>query len=223
MVLAQHPATEVLNAILPSEVCRIVCEFAAPHAAPVIKTQYRLIRSPQKEELDILAARWQVPCNSVQHIVEFSPNCDGAEYSGWATAGGSREIRISSSWTRERDRYGLGRKNACLCRLSNPEHQAPCMWQPSACPNTYGPISLLHLRSFRISHQVPANTWPQDIGELDGWGLFSVRRYQKWVWSIHDQERWIDESCEVNCRPPCHPWPQHPLDLQDKVKLLAML
>ena len=128
MTLAQHPATEALSANLPSEVCRIVCEFAAPHAAPTITTVYQLIRTSQKEELAIFAARWQVPCNSIQHIVEFSPNSEAAE----ARGGSCREIRVSSSWTRERERYGLAANmNRCLCqRLGGPINKVlySCVW-----------------------------------------------------------------------------------------------
>ena len=108
MTLAQHPATKVLSAILPSDLCRIICEFAAPHAVPTITTVYQLTRTEQKEELDIFAARWAEGGYGVQYIVEFSPNGRGGLV--------CRQIRVSSNWTRERERYGLGRKNFCLCR-----------------------------------------------------------------------------------------------------------
>ena len=198
MTLAQHPATEFMSAHLPSEVCRIVCEFAAPHAAPSNTTVYQLIRTSQKEELAIFAARWQVPCNSVQHIVEFSPNSEAA------TRGGScREIRVSSSWTRERERYGLGCKSRCLCqRLGGPINKVlySCVWllgedtglfsdrkrvelgKGERCPYTYGPISLSHLSSgqaFRSAEGMVVGF--EHFCELDGWALFSIRRYKKWV------------------------------------------
>ena len=211
MTLAQHPATEVLSAVLPSDLCRIICEFAAPHAAPTITTVYQLIRTSQKEELAIFAARWQVPCNSVQHIVEFSPN--GRDLV-------RRQIRVSSSWARERERYGLGgvrkttlapehygleRKNLCLCQqLGGPAAQAAsCVWflederlnailpfgrklvelgKGERCPYTYGPISLSHLSSgqaFRSAEGMVVGF--EHFCELDGWALFSIRRYKKWV------------------------------------------
>jgi len=236
MTLAQHPATEVLSAILSSDLCRIICEFAAPHAAPVIKTQYRLIRTEQKEELGIFAPiqrsafgrSWQV--TPVQHIVEFSPNCDVNEHSDYTTDSGtynpirsSHEIRVSSNWTRERDRRGLGRKNTCLCgRVEFSSRPRTCTWAPSVCRNTYGPISLRHIQRFRTRLcSMPNNIWQLEECEEQGAGLSCIRRYQKWIWSIRDQKRWIDESCELNFQLPASHY--RPLDAQDKVKSLMML
>ena len=257
MTIAQHPATEVLSAIIPLELCRIICKFAAPHAAPTITTVYQLIRTEQKEELAIFAARWQVPCNSVQHIVEFSPNFCGGVYAKSFTPY-SREIRVSSSWARERDRYGLGgvrkttlpqrleRKNLCLCKqLGGTAAQAvSCVWflgeehintklpfgrkrvelgKGEPCPYTYGPVSLRHLRSdatFRSAEGMVVGF--EHFCELDGGfsdrALFSIRRYKKWVWSIHDERHWIDESFAVNRlgRPA---WPHLRLMVKQLMKL----
>jgi len=217
MTLAQHPATKVLSAVLPSDLCRIICEFAAPHAAPTITTVYQLIRTEQKEELGIFAARWQVPCNSVQHIVEFSPNGRDEFYPNGIDLV-RRQIRVSSSWARERERYGLGRKSGCLCaRLGGSAAQAaPCVWllgedclcQPSGfsarkrvelgkgerCPYTYGPVSLRHLRrdaTFRSAEGTVVgfeHSCEHDGGFSDR-ALFSIRRYRKWVWSTYDADR----------------------------------
>ena len=211
MTLAQHPATKVLSAILPSDLCRIICEFAAPHAAPTITTVYQLVRTEQKEELAIFAARWQVPCNSVQHIVEFSPNGRDEFYPNGIDLV-RRQIRVSSSWARERERYGLGRRSRCLCQLlGGPINKVmfPCVWlveeerlmlaaegkkyyesyekrvelgKGERCPYTYGPIALSHLSSGQPFR--PAEG--MDVGfehfcEHDSWALFSIRRYKKWV------------------------------------------
>ena len=180
MTLVQHPATKVLSAILPSDLCRIICKFAAPHAAPTITTVYQLIRTEQEEKLGILAegirARAHigengepvvVPLRDIQHIVEFSPNGRGLV---------RRQIRVSSSWARERERYGLGRRSRCLCQLlGGPINKVmfPCVWlveeerlmlaaegkkyyesyekrvelgKGERCPYTYGPVSLRHLQ-----------------------------------------------------------------------------
>jgi hypothetical protein len=212
MTLVQHPATEILSAILPSDPCRIICEFAAPHAAPTITTVYQLIRTEQKEELAIFAARWQVPCNSVQHIVEFSPNGRDEFYPNGIDLV-RRQIRVSSSWARERERYGLGRKSRCLCARTGgaAARAAPCVWllgedclcQPSAfskkpvelgkggrCPYTYGPVSLRHLRSDATFRSAEGTvTGFEHFCQLDGWALFSIRRYRKWVWSTYDADR----------------------------------
>jgi len=181
MTLVQHPATKVLSAILPSDLCRIICKFAAPHAAPTITTVYHLIRTEQEEKLGILAEGIRVrahvgengepvvvPCRDIQHIVEFSPNGRGLV---------RRQIRVSSSWARERERYGLGRRSRCLCQLlGGPINKVmfPCVWlveeerlmlaaegkeyyesyekrvelgKGERCPYTYGPIALSHLSS----------------------------------------------------------------------------
>ena len=51
---AQHPATEVLSTFLPPELCRIICQFAAPYAPPVIATRYIFL-----PEEGLLPLRWR--------------------------------------------------------------------------------------------------------------------------------------------------------------------
>ena len=193
MTFVQHPATEILSAILPSDPCRIICEFAAPHAAPTITTVYRLIRTEQKEELDIFAARWAEGGYGVQYIVEFSP--DGRDLV-------CRQIRVSSNWTRERERYGLGRKNFCLCEKLT---DAMVSCEPKRartgvrCRYTSGALALRHLRS----PPLPAYP-PQHYCELNGdqirldGELFGIRRYQKWICSVHDERRTLVKACATN-------------------------
>jgi hypothetical protein len=247
MVLAQHPATEVLSAILPSELCRIICEFAAPHAPPTITALYRLTRYPHKEELTVVVEGSRLPhlatqyvrrhARTRQHIVEISPN------TRYGITCSSREIRVSSHWSRERERYGLGRKNKCLCQRLSPARLGPGLYRPDTCqdssprpdrcPQTWGPLALHHLRrplpqlQGQAGHDHPH---PPDSCELRGWGLFGIRRYQKWVWSIHDEGHWIDESCGVNKLMPPHEIVDAQLadrdpeaQLRDKVKLLMEL
>ena len=104
MVLAQHPATVALGEVLPPELCHLICQFAAPHAPPVINAYYQLVRGSGYEQLQVgPALNWN---STHQHITEYSP---------WGSFRRIREIMIKSSWSRERTRYGLDGRKGCLC------------------------------------------------------------------------------------------------------------
>jgi hypothetical protein len=211
MPVVRHPATEALSAMLPPELCRVICQFAAPHAAPVIPVKYRLVRRPEYEQLQVgcvgysgvLRSGEAPPC---QHITEYSP------------VGSRRRVRetaIKSSWSRERARYGLDDRKGCLCwKFYLPTSLYEPVTAPGSCfacsdgrkcPYTHGPLPLHHLSTYQFPRppgQLVApyrgHVWVSQKCDIVDHVPFAQRHYQKWIWTVNDERHWIDESCELN-------------------------
>ena len=219
------PIVATLRNILPKDLCYLIARLAAPHAPPSITTTYRLYRDPGYEQLQIsFNGAFAIPIINeqgqrpgVQHITEYSPTTPfatrGLTSLGMAESECSREIVLKTSWIRQAGAEihtsyvsgGVGTHLSEYVRYGEPKVR-----------KKKGKFALFKVRQ--------ANPLPRDLSKRkSGWcswktysighngnlndnsslyratdTLFTSRNYRRWILTIKDDPKWIDESFKLN-------------------------
>jgi hypothetical protein len=188
MTLARHPATEVLHAVLPPEMCRIVCEFAAPYAIPAAETnKYKWTRCAGTERLEIAyKGSFTIPRFSTSVHYTLSPVSPGRQYIAEhsPSAQSWHSVRETALCTRRPMRPTQAEKNARRRGKFAPNIQSTRIAIGSPLPH--------------VAPRTVELAWCGHGIERMRETTIAFRNYEKWVWGNRDDPARINAACTLN-------------------------
>jgi hypothetical protein len=205
MTLAQHPATEVLSAVLPPELCHIICQFAAPHAAPTITGQYCLVQDHCTEQL-------LIGCNG-----DFAIQRTSGHIAGTYDHARGPAYQYIAEYSPRSNRGLMGREIVIRTSMRN---DSPSRRKAAR----YYRQGLFGKDSTRFCAGGQMICWCDRATDRAGHGvILACRYYQKTIFTTADDPRWLAEHCAANDRDFAHSCLSPEAFLHEAVQVLMKL